>query len=303
MKLAVILLNYNTSKDTVVCLKSLATAKIPGGMAVTVYVVDNGSSQPLPDVSQLFPHIVRLDSKINLGFSGGNNLGLTAALKDGATHILLLNNDTYVDQSFFTSIYQSVIIQPQIGIVSGKIYFAPGFEFHAKRYSKKDLGKVIWYAGGSYDWANALGSHAHVDEVDSQKLSSAQPTDFATGCCLLFRAEVASQIGLLNPDYFLYLEDLEFCQRARLRGWKIYFDPSIVLWHKVSRSAGGSGSKLNDYFITRNRLLFGLTYAPLRTKLALIRESVKMLMTGTPPQRLAVLDFYSHKLGKGSFLK
>ena len=77
---------------------------------------------------------------------------------------------------------------------------------------------------------------------------------------MLIRRQVIDQIGLLNQNYFLYLEDLEFCQRAKRAGWRIVFDPSIKIWHKVSQSSG-IGSSLNDYFITRNRLLFGLRYA------------------------------------------
>lgn len=301
MRLAVVILNYNTPGDTIACLKSLKQAKLPKGLHVETTLVDNASTDDSVDlIKSKFPEVRLIENITNQGFAGGNNVGIKAALEENPTHILLLNPDTLVDQDFFVSILNSAITNPKVGIVTPLIYFAKGYEFHQK-YAKSELGKVVWSAGGQLDWANVYGTNAHVDEVDKGQFKQIKDTDFATGACMLIRRQVIDQIGLLNQNYFLYLEDLEFCQRAKRAGWRIVFDPSIKIWHKVSQSSG-IGSSLNDYFITRNRLLFGLRYAPLRTKLALLREAIRFLISGRPAQKTAVADFFTFKLGRGSFL-
>ena len=90
--------------------------------------------------------------------------------------------------------------------------------------------------------------------------------------------------------------------RIKKAGYRLVFDPKIKLWHKVAQSSA-IGSPLNDYFLTRNRLLFGFTYAKLRTKIALIRESLRKVFTGTPAQKIAIKDFYLKNFGWGSFKK
>lgn len=302
MRLAVILVNYNTAADTIDCLESLKKNHLPEGLEVKTILVDNASRDDSFDLfSQKYPEVELHQSHRNLGFAGGNNLGIKAALKWNPTHVLLLNNDTLVPTNFFKQLKDSAISQKGVGIVTPLIYFAKGYEYH-KHYKNNQLGRVVWSAGGVMDWNNLLGSNAHVDEVDDGQFTSVQETDFATGACLLIKREVIDQVGLINEDYFLYLEDLEFCQRAKKAGWKILFDPSIKLWHKISQSSG-IGSNLNDYFITRNRLVFGMKYAGLRTKFALIREAIRFLRQGRPAQKQGVIDWFLGRLGKGSFIK
>ncbi len=302
MKLAIVIINYNTPGDTVACLESIKKATLPKDLKIETTLVDNASSDDSIHIfKNKYPEINLIESPTNLGFAGGNNLGIQSALIENPTHILLLNPDTLVDKNFFTHLLNSAITEPQVGIVSPLIYFASGYEFQ-NRYSKKDLGKVIWYAGGIMDWNNVLGSHAHVDEVDHGELNNPSDTDFATGACMLIKRQVIDQIGLLNEKYFLYLEDLEFCQRAKRAGWQIVFDPRPKVWHKVSQSSG-IGSSLNDYFITRNRLLFGMKYTHFRTKFALLREAFRKLTYGTDAQKTAIKDFFLGHLGRGSWLK
>ena len=100
----------------------------------------------------------------------------------------------------------------------------------------------------------------------------------------------------------MYWEDADFCVRAKQSGWKVVYTPKTHLWHKVS-SSSAIGSNLNDYFLTRNRIDFGLRYGKLRTKIALIRESVKLFFVGRPWQKIGVRDFYLRIGGKGSWGK
>lgn len=115
---------------------------------------------------------------------------------------------------------------------------------------------------------------------------------------MFIRREVLEEIGFFDERYFLYLEDADFSQRAKRKGWKILYWPRAILWHKVSQSSG-IGSQLNDYYITRNRLLFGMTYAGVRAKLALLKESVKLMFVGRKWQRAGVADFYMGRFGHG----
>lgn len=303
MKLAIVIINYNTANDTIACLNSLQEAKIPEDTQVHTYLIDNASTDDSVKLLEPYLSTIRfIESPINNGFAGGNNLGIKAALQSDPTHILLLNNDTLVPPDFFTTIVNSAIKETSVGIVTPKIYFAKGYEFHKERYKKEELGKVIWSAGGKIDWDNVYGPNAYVDEVDNGQFTETIDSDFATGACMLIKREVIDKVGIFDERYFLYLEDLEYSVRAKRAGWGIVFDPSIFLWHKVSQSSG-VGSDLNDYFITRNRLLFGMTYAGFRAKFALLREAFRFLISGRPAQRAGVKDFFARRFGKGTWLK
>lgn len=302
MKLGLVTLHYKNLSDTIGLLSSLAKATVPKGSHLSIYVVDNEGSAKLKEtLVKKFPKVRLLIPGSNLGFAAGNNLGFTAALDAGDEIIGTINNDTYVAKDFVKSILDSPINDKTVGLVGGLIYFAPGFEFHQK-YSPSESGKVIWYAGGKFDWDNILGSNDHVDEVDHGQFQDPAETAFISGALLLARAEVFRKIGLFDENYFMYLEDVDLSHRARLAGFRLVFDPRIKLWHKVA-AGSAIGSDLNDYFITRNRLYFGLKYAKPRTKFALVREALRFFLAGRPAQRLAVLDYFTGRLGKGSFIK
>lgn len=293
------LINFKGKENTIDCLNSLEKIT-KDNFDLKVIVVNNGSTEKLTLPKYSFSPKI-LESKKNLGFSGGHNLGIKFALEKDADYVLILNNDTLVDKNLVSELLRSVESNPIIGIAAPKIYFAPGFEFHKNRYKKNELGQIIWYAGGDMDWKNILASHKGVDEVDKGQFDKTEPTDFASGCCMLIKRDVFEKIGFFDERYFLYYEDNDFCQRARKKGFKVIYAPKAILWHKNASSAGGSGSDLQDYYITRNRLTFGMRYASLKSKLSLIRESLALLFSGRKWQRRGVLDFFSGNLGKGSY--
>lgn len=296
------LLNFNSNKDTLECLQSLKDIG-KKDFKLTIVIVDNGSEEKFDFKNEkivgLSPIVIRQDK--NLGFSGGNNLAIEYAIKNNADYVLILNNDTYVDRNFLEELLKVAGKEKSIGIVVPKIYFASGFEFHKNRYLQKDLGKIFWYAGGKMDWANINGYHRGVDEIDNKQYDVIEETEIATGCCMLVKKEVFEKVGLFEDKYFLYYEDSDLCMRARKKGYKILYVPKSVVWHKNAGSSGGSGSQLQDYYITRNRLLFGFKFAPIRSRIALFRESIKLFFNGRKWQKRAVVDFYLKKLGKGSY--
>jgi GT2 family glycosyltransferase len=151
------------------------------------------------------------------------------------------------------------------------------------------------------DWDNLIGKNLGVDEVDHGQFDVRAETELATGCCFLIRSEVLENVGMFDERYFLYYEDADLSERIKRAGYKIIYEPRAVLWHKNAESSGGSGSDLQDYYITRNRLLFGMTYANIRTRFALVRESLGLLIKGRKWQKRGILDYYFKIFGKGTF--
>lgn len=306
-RVAIITINFNGEKDTIACLDSLAKVDTKD-LEIEIIVVDNGSKDESADYVRKyvksidFKKIVLtiIETHKNLGFAGGNNIGMREGLQHGADYILLLNNDTLVEKNFVAQLLSVADSDPKIGVVAPKIYFAKGYEFHNK-YKKEEFGKVIWYAGGIMDFKNVYGHHLGVDEVDHGQYDTVSETEFASGCCLLIKKEVIEKVGMFDEKFFLYYEESDWNYRIRKAGYAIMFAPKAIIWHKNAQSAGGSGSALQDYYITRNRLIFGMKYAPLRAKIALLRESRRLFQHGRQWQKKGVADFYKRKLGKGSF--
>lgn len=301
-KIFVSLLNFNGKKNTLACLDSLKDIKVDN-FQLTIVAIDNASEEKFDLRSGSIGNIplVIIKNENNLGFSGGHNVGIKYSLENGADYVLVLNNDTYVDKNFLEELLRVAQSDEKIGILAPKIYFAPGFEFHKERYLKKELGKVLWYAGGIMDWGNIIGHHRGVDSIDNGQFDKTQSTELATGCCMLIKKEVFEKAGMFDDKYFLYYEDADLSIRAKEKGFKIVYVPKSVIWHKNASSAGGSGSKLQDYYITRNRLLFGFKYSSIRAKFALLRESLILLISGRAWQKRGILDFYLGKLRKGNY--
>lgn len=301
-KIYISVLNYNGTENTKECLRSLDKMD-RGSLDVTIVVVDNNSKKQFSkeDIKLNNLKLDVIQSSINTGFAGGHNIGIAHALDRGADAVIILNNDTYVDSHMVVNLVKTAQNNKDAGIVAPKIYFAKGHEFHKDRYTSSELGKVIWYAGGTLDLNNVLGKNRGVDEVDTGQYETTEQTDLASGCCMLIKKEVLDSIGSFDERYFLYYEDTDLCQRVKQANYKIYYEPKSILWHKNAGSTGGSGSPLQDYYIARNRMLFGFTYATKRTKFALVREGIKILLTGRQWQKIGIRDFYLRKFGKGSY--
>ncbi|PIS09405.1 glycosyltransferase family 2 protein [Candidatus Beckwithbacteria bacterium CG10_big_fil_rev_8_21_14_0_10_34_10] len=302
MKIFIIILNYNGKKNTLECLGSLEKLEV-GKIDLKTIVVDNASNDgSIKAIKKKFFQIKVIESKENLGFGAGNNAGIRYALKFKPDFLLLLNNDTLVDKNLLVDLIKGVKERDKIALVSPKIYFAKGFEFHKERYKEKERGKVIWYAGGRIDWKNILASHRGIDEVDIGRYNSFSKTDFSTGCCMLIRASCLEKIGLLNEKYFMYWEDIDFSLRAKKAGFEVFYDPNPFLWHKNASASGGAGNKTSVYYQTRNRLFFAFKYASLKAKLSVLKEGLKYLfkVKGNKYQQKAVKDFLALKFSKAN---
>src|SRR3989344_5340356 len=290
----IVIVHFGKPELTQDCLRSIYQS--PQATWSTI-IINNSPNRNLNGIISPFQGVSTVNPGKNLGFAAANNLGIRSALKKGARILILLNNDTIAGENLIPILADFAGKNPDTGIVSPKIYFAPGYEYHPERYGKKDLGKVIWYAGGVIDWKNMYASHIGVDEVDSPGLNPSRKTDFATGCCMLINREVVEKTGLIDEKYFLYYEDVAYSQKAIKSGFKVSYCPKAHLWHKNARSSG-PGSSVHIYYQSRNRLYFGMKYAPWKTKIALVRESLRKLSEGGIESG-AVIDFYIGRMGKG----
>lgn len=316
-KIAVIILNWNKIDLTLACLKSVFQSRTDGQIEIETIVVDNGSTDDskkrLKEIQEKrnlsrqgwdeirisrskFPRFKVIFNKENLGFAGGNNVGIRDALKNKADFIFILNNDTEIKDDCILNLWQTFLEEEKIGIASPKIYYAPGFEFHKERYQKKDLGRVIWYAGGEIDWDNVLGRHLGVDEVDQGQYEKREENEFATGCAFMAKRQVFEEVGLFDERFSLYLEDLDFSYRVAKVGFKLVFNPQAIVWHKNAGSSS-AGSALQTYYFTRNRLLFAQKHAPLKLKLLVYRQALGKLRQGNKIEKEAVRDFFKRRFG------
>lgn len=293
----IVIVHWNGIEDTLHCLTSLSTMLIPDKTTVSVVVVDNGSTtDPTDAIHRVYKDAVVIRLLENRGFSGGNTEGMKYAMAHGATHIWLLNNDTVVDRGALSLL--RAFRAPNVGIAGSKIYFAPGYEFHHDRYTKTERGRVFWYAGGIIDWNNMYASHKGVDEVDHGQYDRVTSTQFVTGCSFMVKREVVEKVGYFDNRLYLYLEDVDYSLRTKQVGWSLVYYPDSVLWHVNAGSSGGAGKLLHDYYITRNRLMIGMRFAPWRTKAALIREAFRFLFGKNATKRKAVIDAAFGRWGK-----
>lgn len=294
-RVAIVMVNWNGKDDTVAALASIKKMNTRG-VHLSVYVVDNGSTNDsVTVIKKAHPWVNVIETGKNLGFTGGNNVGIKAAMKGEADFVWLLNNDIIADKDALVLLRG--FEDKSVGLAGSKIYFAPGREYHSNRYTKSDRGKVLWYAGGHIDWDNMYASHRGVDEVDGGQYDKIEQTPFVTGCSMMIRNNVIEKIGNLDDKFYLYLEDLDYSLKAQKAGFKIFYFPDSIIWHVNAGSSGGPGNPMHEYYLTRNRLLVGMRYAPMRTKFALIREAARFVATGSPIKRKAVMDALMGRFG------
>jgi hypothetical protein len=283
-RVAVIVLNWNNRDDTLGCLESLRHLDYPN---YEIVVVDNGSTDgSVEAVGAFFPKATILETGENLGFAEGNNVGLRHTLAHGADYVVLLNNDTEVAPDFISLLVDAVGATPQAGVAGPTIYYF-------------DRPTTIWSAGGAIDWRRGDTQMIGLDEVDEGQYGTIREVDFVTGCALLARREVIERVGMLDPRFFMYYEEAEWCVRAARAGYKILHVPQAHVWHKIMPTQQTASPHIH-YYVTRNQLLFlkstrASMWAWLHTLLAeylrtLISWTLKPHWRGKCAQRRAMIE-------------
>lgn len=296
-KISIILVNWNSYQDTLKCLKSISALEHPQ-VDLDIIVVDNASDDnSVVQIKKHAPQVTIIQLDENKGFTGGNNIGVSQALKNKSEYVWFLNNDTEVDSKSLMSLLRT-FHDPSVGIAGSKIYFMKNHEYHKSRYKTHELGNVLWYAGGIIDWNNIYGSHRGVDEVDNGQYDNEEETPFVTGCSMMITRQCLELTSGFDNKYFAYLEDMDICQKIEHAGYKVMYVPNSKVWHKNAGSTGGAGNKVHQYYMTRNRLLFGFRYGSTRTIIALCKEALRLLRTGTDIQKQAIIDALFGRWGK-----
>jgi GT2 family glycosyltransferase len=281
-KVSIIILNWNGFKDTLECLESLGSLEYAN---FDIIVVDNGSRdqsveilgdylrkiaqghttfektagyrflslahEELQSVSveELPPtdrFLFLIKNEKNYGFAEGNNIAIRFALKLKPDFILLLNNDTVVDRRLLRELVDVAESSPDIGMVGPKIFYYDYF-------GRKD---ILNSAGEYFDRRRGIGRVLGYREEDKAQYDSVREVDIVEGSCVLIPRRVLSEVGLLDPDYFLYWEDTDLCFRVRAKGYRLMFTPRAMIWHKVSAASKGVLSETSVYYNTRNSFLF-----------------------------------------------
>lgn len=247
-KVSFVLVNLNQEALTRACIRSLLALTYPH---VEIILVDNCSSDGSGSrLASEFPAMAFIPSGVNVGFAEGNNLGIRLALERHAEYVVLLNNDTVVDPGMVEPLVDAAGRDDCIGVQSCKVYFA----------AERD---TLWYAGGVLRMCRASGLHLGIHERDHGQYDTFRDTGFATGCMMFLSRKALEKIGPLDKRYFLYLEDADWCVRARAAGFRVVYNPAARLWHSVSATTR-IDSALYLYFTSRNRLLFVRRHCPAR---------------------------------------
>ncbi|NGX37381.1 MAG: N-acetylglucosaminyl-diphospho-decaprenol L-rhamnosyltransferase [Chlamydiae bacterium] len=234
IKVGLIVLNWNGLADTEKCLESLQHLE-----GVEIVVVDNGSTDGSQEA--LRGKCTLIETGQNLGFAGGNNVGIEYGLKQGFDFFLILNNDTVVDPNIVQAFLEGFEAHPKAGILGAKIYLMAEpnrFDHFGGMWNKKTL---------AFDYVGYR-------ELDKGDWEESQRLDYVCGAALMVRREVFEKVGLFDPRFFLFWEEADLCFRARRAGFEVMSCPKAKIWHKVSASFTGKAH--GAYFYWRNHLLW-----------------------------------------------
>lgn len=213
-----------------------------------LYLVDNSPNEIsdglIQKYLQQYPVSAcrHIKSNGNIGVAAGNNTGIHHALKDGCTHVLLLNNDIETEENNVIGRLVSLCGEKGERMVVPKIFY----------YDTKKL----WMAGGYMDNWRALGVHYGYGKADAPKYNVGQYISYAPTCFMIIAKEVFEKVGYMDEKYFAYYDDTDFVLRATKAGFKLYYEPSVNILHKVSSSGGGDLSAFYIYYSNRNKIYF-----------------------------------------------
>jgi GT2 family glycosyltransferase len=238
-RIAVVVLNWNGLSHLRTCLPSVLESQYPDFIVV---LADNGSVDGSADwVRREHPRVVVVENGTNLRFAAGNNEGCRRALAEGAEILLLLNNDTTIAPATLRALADRFVEDERVGVVGPRICY---------RYDPSR----IWYGGGRVDLRLGRVRHRAIRRSVDEGRDPVGPTGWVTGCAMAVRRSAWEELGGLDTGYYIYAEDVDFCLRARRRGWRIRYEPSGLVLHDVSATVGGHLSAFKTYHKTRSRL-------------------------------------------------
>lgn len=240
----VVIPTFNRADDLIATLDSLAKSEINMDQIV---VVDNGSKDDtVAKMAAHFPKVPLLKLENNIGATGGSNAGFDYALAQGADYVIRMDSDIEVGPGFLAPLIEVANSDPKIGIIGPKIYY----------YNPPD---EIWYAGveAKDSFFNITDGFRH--QKDSPANSHQREVDYAWGATMLISREVLEKTGGFDTDFFIYYEEMDFCERVRSLGYRIIFVPESKIWHKVGSEANNA---FTAYHWNKSKIIFFRKHAP-----------------------------------------
>lgn len=290
----IIIVNWNRRADILRCLASLEFA---AQAVADILVVDNASTDDsVAAIRTHFPDVQLIENACNAGFAEGNNIGLRWVLEHGYEYVLLLNNDTVAHPELMATLHAFMQAHPEAAAVGPAIYYLgqPG---------------LLWSAGGRLDARGGRVSNDFADTPVARLPAQPYAVDHLSGCCMLVRSAAIRRAGLLDPDFFMYFEETEWCVRLRRAGYSLWIEPRATVWHDVQPGRHLS-SRAVAYYMTRNQLLFlRRTQAPRSAWAATLTRQLRTVVSlylkprslqrarGRGPMVLALRDFALGRYG------
>ncbi|HWR32362.1 MAG TPA: glycosyltransferase family 2 protein [Chitinophagaceae bacterium] len=213
-----------------------------------LYLVDNSENDNtdaiIAKLVQAYPvaQYLHIKSEGNIGVAAGNNTGIRKALADGCDYVLLLNNDIEIEQDNALEKMVSLCEVKEEKLLVPKIFYHDSHK--------------LWMAGGYMDKWRALGVHYGYKKQDVSKYNLGKYITYAPTCFMIIAKEVFIKVGYMDEKYFAYYDDTDYVLRATRAGYKLYYEPSVSILHKVSSSAGGDVSPFYIYYSNRNKVYF-----------------------------------------------
>lgn len=248
---AVIVLHWGVEADTIACLESITASRF---QARPLLVIDNGTGVPRDAaIARAAPQAEIMRLPQNLGYTGGNNVGIRRALAAGAEQVVLVNNDAVVaPECLDTLVRVARESGPRVGAVGAKVL------------SASDAAR-LWMAYGRLTYRAALVERVGHGELDGARFDERHEVDWVSGCAVLLTRQALEDVGLLDEFFFAYHEDVDWCTAARQRGYSVVFAPDARVIHhgggSNSASGGGGSGGAVRYLCARNTILFARKHA------------------------------------------
>jgi len=244
----IVILNWNGYRDSVTCLQSLREISYP---SCEMVFVDNGSTDgSVARLKEEFKDVVYLENQENLGYTGGNNVGIRYAMEHGAEYVWLLNNDTKVAADALTILIAAAGKDRKAGLIGPKI-----LQMENPELAYSMVGRLnMWFP-----WPDRMEG-----KEENRVTGGAVRVDFLSGAALLVKREFVEKVGLLDERFFFYWEENDWCERGRKAGFHSLLVPDAKVYHKGGGASGKGWNEFTAYYLVRNWILFMRKHAALR---------------------------------------
>jgi GT2 family glycosyltransferase len=241
MHVMAVVANWNGGEENLECVSSLVAQ---GLSPADVVFVDNGSSDGSGDlVRRRFPGLASIENRANLGFGEASNQGARAALERGADAVFFVNNDVVLPDGTLARLVRALEESRELGIVGPRVLY-------------KSDPERIWCAGGMLTWRQNLSTLLGHKELDAPRWRENRPVDYVAGCALLARRAVFDKVGFFDAQFFAYMEDVDFCLRAKEAGFGVASIGEARALHSTSSATGGGYNPRRKYMMGVNSIWF-----------------------------------------------